>query len=109
VLDALIFQLPERVSRFIQVADQPHPALGTPCWCWTGRLNRNGYARFCWEGRQPVGHRVLYEKFIGPIPPKLILDHRCRNRKCVNPWHTEPVTVKVNTERGEAVLFKRAA
>ncbi len=77
----------------------------TPCWCWTGRKNRNGYARAWWDGREPVLHRVAYELLVGPIPAGLILDHECRQRDCINPEHMEPVTHRENTRRGEAVLF----
>jgi hypothetical protein len=47
-------------------------------------------------------HRVAYEALIGPIPDGLQLDHLCRNRACVNPLHTEPVTQIENIRRGEA-------
>lgn len=77
----------------------------TGCWIWTGRLNRNGYGRAAIGGREPVAHRAIYEAVIGPIPIGHVLDHLCRNRPCVNPWHMEPVTVAVNTHRGTAVLF----
>jgi hypothetical protein len=30
----------------------------------------------------------------------LVVDHLCRNRACLNPWHLELVTVRVNTRRG---------
>ncbi len=36
----------------------------------------------------------------GPIPPGLLLDHLCRVTCCVNPDHLEPVTCKVNLNRG---------
>jgi hypothetical protein len=50
-------------------------------------------------------HRVVYVLLVGEIPEGLILDHKCRVRWCCNPEHLEPVTVQVNTIRGEAVLF----
>lgn len=97
--------LPDKLRALVCVTPGP---LITPCWCWLGRLNRNGYARGRWEGREPVMHRVTYELLIGPIPAGLILDHLCKVRRCINPEHLEPVTHRVNTLRGDAVLFQSA-
>ena len=73
----------------------------------TGRLNRNGYGRVCFNGREPVVHRLVYELLVGMIPTEYVLDHLCRNRRCCNPEHLEPVTMRENTIRGEAVLYDR--
>src|SRR5690606_14050374 len=70
------------------------------CWKWTGGLNPGGYGRFSVGGRCVAAHRFAYEALVGPIPEGLVLDHLCRNRACVNPDHTEPVTDRVNTLRG---------
>lgn len=78
------------------------------CTCWfmaEGRENRNGYIRIKHQGKELMAHRLVYEAIIGPIPDGLLLDHTCRNRACCNPDHLEPVTVQVNTLRGEARLF----
>jgi hypothetical protein len=80
---------------------------GCRCWLWDGRLNRSGHARVHW--RRPVLHRELWELLVGPIPDGLVLDHLCRVRRCVNPLHLEPVTNRINTLRGEAVLFRAVA
>lgn len=73
----------------------------TECWLWTASLNDSGYGQFAVDGRPLRAHRVAYELMIAPIPDGLQLDHLCRVRACVNPWHLEPVTNEVNTERGE--------
>ena len=67
------------------------------CWNWTGHASR--YGTFWHLGRNIGAHRVAYELMRADIPDGLQIDHLCRNTKCVNPWHLEPVTPKVNTRR----------
>lgn len=53
------------------------------------------------RGRKPVrAHRFMYRLLRGEIPAGLQLDHLCRVRHCVNPWHLEAVTARVNVLRG---------
>jgi hypothetical protein len=75
--------------------------LLTGCWEWTACLNKAGYGWFRHsEYNKPIlAHRFIYEYCIENIGD-LTLDHLCRNRKCVNPDHLEPVTLAVNKERG---------
>lgn len=83
----------------------------TDCWNWTGNLNTDGYGRF-WDGenrRHVQAHRWSYEKLRSAIGPGLQIDHLCRNRRCVNPDHLEPVTPRVNTLRSTAVTAAHAA
>lgn len=74
------------------------------CWIWTGATNSNGYGHIA-TGDRPykgsiVAHRAAYVIHRGPIPEGLDLDHLCRVRRCVNPWHLEPVTRRENSLRG---------
>src|SRR3546814_10434391 len=80
----------------------PIPVTG--CWIWEGSDSGNGYGKVSIGGRDCMFHRVVYELLVGPIPPDRVLDHRCRVRRCCNPDHLEPVTVRVNTHRGDAIL-----
>ncbi len=61
------------------------------------------YSCFWYGNRNVLGHRWSYNRFKGPIPEGMELDHLCRNRLCVNPNHLEPVTSRENTLRGETI------
>lgn len=98
--------LPDSLRRRVRIEAQPHPGLGSPCWIWAGRLNRNGYGRAWHAGAEPVAHRAVYEVLVGDVPAGHLLDHLCRRRACCNPDHVEPVLPRVNVARGEAVLFR---
>ena len=70
------------------------------CWEWCWSINKAGYGRFYHQGQCIGAHRFAYLDFYKDIPDRLVLDHLCRNRRCVNPFHLEPVTAVVNTMRG---------
>lgn len=60
-------------------------------------------------GRDRPAHIVFYERAHGPVPAGLQLDHICRNRRCVNPDHLEPVTQAINVQRGAATKLTATA
>lgn len=85
------------------------------CWLWTGRVMKQGYGEIRTREGDYVGlaHIFSYNLFVGEVPEGLVLDHLCHNRdklcpggnsclhrRCINPLHLEPVTRKVNSERG---------
>ncbi len=70
--------------------------IKTDCWLWNKTTINGGYG----VKHGKLAHRFYYEKYIGKIPKNLELDHLCRNRKCVNPDHLEPVTKAINQQRG---------
>jgi hypothetical protein len=83
-----------------------YPIDKDACWEWCGYVGKNGYGFLSIRphGSQPA-HRVVYETFVGEIPKGLLIDHLCRNKKCVKPDHLEPVTRSVNALR--AVMKSR--
>jgi len=86
------------------------------CWEWTGCISPQGYGVFSyWDKKSQRGvskpaHRISWELFRNEIPKDLTIDHICRNRKCVNPDHLEPVSMKTNIRRGispSAINFRK--
>lgn len=79
------------------------------CWLWT-RSTTGGYAQIHAPelGIGSRGHRITYTLVKGSIPDNLPLDHLCRNTRCVNPDHLEPVTTAENIRRGESVTNELA-
>lgn len=79
------------------------------CWPWTACDDgRGGYGVFWLRGRNVLAHRVAYMDANGPIPDGLQIDHLCRNRRCCNPNHLEPVTIRTNVLRGIGVTAENA-
>lgn len=74
-------------------------ATSGDCWVWTASKTRSGYGQCNPEYGTRLAHRAAYIAMVAD-PGELQLDHLCRNRVCVNPYHLEPVTSKVNIGRG---------
>ena len=71
------------------------------CHIWVACRMKKGYGKFGLDGASVLAHRFSYARAFGPIPEGLVIDHICRVHQCINPLHLEPVTQKVNMERGE--------
>ena len=98
-----ISDLPEAIAKRVTV----HPVSG--CWVVGGYCDKNGYARIGGD----LVHRVVWQRLVGEIPRRLVLDHRedwgCVSKACAYPGHLLPVTVRVNTLRGRSFAAVNAA
>jgi hypothetical protein len=56
------------------------------CHVWLAGL-RNGYGRFKHKGVERYAHRWAWEQAYGPIPPGMMVLHRCDNPPCVRLEH----------------------
>jgi hypothetical protein len=106
MLEMMIKDIDERFWRKVKFEDSVFPENG--CILWTGGQDGRGYARFCTDAvHQRAAHRWVYERYRGPVPNGMELDHLCRVRHCVNPDHLEPVPHKVNLARSDITVQAR--
>lgn len=87
----------------------------TGCWIWQGPTSGSkgrgkNYPRMNLSGQTVAVHLVMWTNEHGYIPGKKQLDHKCRNRLCVNPnpKHTELVTHKQNQKRRDQARAEAA-
>lgn len=88
---------PTAQERFEAQIDRDGPG---GCWNWTGALTTTGYGQFRADGKPWAAHRWAYETFVRSLPAGVVIDHLCRNRRCANPKHLDPVTNRENVMRG---------
>lgn len=71
------------------------------CWLWVGHTDKDGYARLTFKRKDYRVQRLMYVLCRGDLPRELVVDHLCRVRNCVNPYHFEAVTNRINIQRGK--------
>jgi len=86
----------ENIWKYIKFPSDPKD-----CWIWIGGMMGKRYGTFCFMLKQHQAHRFVYELLVGKVPKGKELDHLCREKKCVNPDHLEPVRHKINCSRGK--------
>ena len=77
-------------QRFAQLVDNSGGA--DTCWPWMGKRTPDGYGilyhlsspHIPKEQRFMTTHRYAYERYYGPIPPGMLVCHRCDNPPCCN-------------------------
>ena len=89
------------------------------CWLWIASSGPRGgkdklrYGHFKVDGRVMMAHRFSYEMHYHVVIPKgMTIDHvkarGCISTLCVNPYHLEVVTIRVNVLRGDGFSAKYA-
>jgi hypothetical protein len=79
--------------------EEKYTPANSGCWNWTGAISAGKYGSIFHQGRMQKAHRVMWTITRGPVPDGLDLDHLCRNTRCINPDHLEPVTRSENLLR----------
>lgn len=67
------------------------------CWLWTAYVDPAGYGRLHVDGKSAYAHRLAFD---GDIPEHLVVDHKCKVRRCVRRSHLQLVTRAENTRLG---------
>lgn len=82
-----------------------------PCELFPDTISSQGYG-FIWDNskRQYIlAHRFIYKRVRGTISIFQQIDHLCRNRACINPFHLEAVSPRENIRRGNNHVAKKMA
>lgn len=98
--------IPRKVADKFRFEECPVAGLHGDCVNYYGRTNANGYPTAYIDGFSRLLHRYVWEVSVGDIPDKLVLDHLCRNRRCCNPRHLEPVTREENARRVSSPVYR---
>lgn len=78
--------------------------LENGCWEWTKYRDAKGYGIVRFKGKLYKAHRLSYLAFLDRKIDEL-LDHRCENKSCINPFHLEDVSNKTNIRRARGWKF----
>lgn len=95
-----LFSYPGRIEK---VLEKSVASIDVVRGCWVWRLSDREIA----DGERPriffgfewTAYRLLYVLLVGPLAPKMTLDHLCGDRACVAPHHMEEVSLPENKRR----------
>ncbi len=76
------------------------------CWLWQAGCDKDGYGAFKYNDAPGKAHTFSYLLHNKRVPRGMVIDHLCRNPRCVNPEHLEMVSHRENVVRGATVLSK---
>jgi len=70
----------------------------TGCHVWSAGTTSDGYGSLWVRGAAMLAHRFAYVTYVRELSREEDLDHRCRNRLCVNTDHLRVATNQQNHE-----------
>lgn len=79
----------------------------TGCWNWLKGVDPKGYGKGAFPDQNTQwAHRAYWIAANGRMPTgrHIVIDHLCRNPRCVNPKHLEAVEQATNVHRGRQSL-----
>lgn len=79
-------------------------AVPSGCIEWTGSIGSHGYGELSIGNRAHIVHRLVWAEAFGPIPPRMVIDHKCHNRACVNLAHLQCVTRSENNQNRQGAM-----
>jgi hypothetical protein len=71
-------------------------------------ITTNGYSRIRVGDKQIQAHRWAWELINGEIPAGLVIDHICKNKKCIAPDHLRMITQQENIMAGSHNIDNRS-
>lgn len=83
---------PAMVERMLSGAVE----VSSGCHEWIRGVSTRGYAITSHMHKTLSAHRLAYWVAKGAITGELVVDHICRNRKCINPDHLRLLTASEN-------------
>ena len=82
------------MNRFSKTSE---PKSLDECWVWKGHKDKEGYGKGNPHKEiNMLAHRISFYLFHGRVGVGKVVDHICKNRSCVNPFHLRQVTQYVN-------------
>lgn len=87
----------QRFASKLEREDHIRPGQTTECWIWKGGMSKAGYGIFSMaSAKAMLAHRAAYWLFVGDIPERHDVHHKCENSACCNTGHVEPKTRKAH-------------